>query len=453
MMRSLLSKCLFASVVFHLVLIWIFFSHPLFLQPYFSSIFGKTTSIPLEEEDIALSEKNVSMEEVFNQIIAMPPRRQVPYDYEHVISAKSKHKPCLEEKASVPTTPLAKSLPSTTLPRGFFLPQSEFKTPDWMLDVAARQEAIASAPLPPLDLDKPYHSLLFDELRLDAPQIAGDIPQQQSGSTIAQGHLPSIEGEGAAPKGPSSSTLLPSSSAPTGELIVFADPQSLHFSDAPTPQSASIPSNPPGAPSKLSAANAPLPALSSYGLPDSYATADWSSDFLIDVRTYKREEGGYLFSLTVLPKYDMSAKRMPQNILFLVDRTNAEGKHRFQTFKRAILRALPFLREGDRFNIAVVGDTVQKMSELSLVFNKKTVARAEEFLESEVSVSSGGNIFSKLPKASLMTYEDSEVPSIILLSDGGEEGKKRETKPQHTRMGGAKQRRNRPLCCYHRPRK
>ncbi len=423
MMRSLLSKCLFASVVFHVVLIWIFFSHPLFLQPYFSSIFGKTTSIPLEEEDIALSEKNVSMEEVFNQIIAMPPRRQVPYDYQHVISARSKHQSCLEEKAPVATTPLAKSLPSTSISGGFFLPQPELKTPDWMLDVTARQEMIASAPLPPLDLDKPHHSLLFEELLFDTSQIAGDIPRQQESSTLAQGHIPSIEGDGAAPKGPSTSSLLPSSSAPTGELIVFADPKTLHFSDAPTPESASIPSNPPSSPSKLTATSAPLPALSSYGLPDSYATADWSSDFLIDVRTYKREEGGYLFSLTVLPKYDMSAKRMPQNILFLVDRTNTEGKHRFQTFKRAILRALPFLREGDRFNIAIVGDTVQKMSELSLAFNKKTVARAEEFLENEVTVSSGGNIFGKLPKAALMTYDDSEVPSIILLSDGGEEGK------------------------------
>lgn len=421
MMRSLLSKCLFASIAFHVLLIWTFFSRPLFLQPYLSSIFGKSTSIPLEEEDIALSEKNVSMEEVFNQIISLPPRRQVPYDYEQVVAARSKHLSCSEGKGFILSEPLATSFPPMASAQGFFLPQPELKTPDWMLETAMQQEIIASAPLPPLDLDKPYHSVLLDDLQFES--IAASTPSELPGSTLAQGHLPSIETSGATPKNLSSSSLVPSSSASTEELIVFADPKTLHFSDTPTLATEPISALSPSAPAKLNIGNSSLPSFVSYGLPDSYATVDWSSDFLVDVRTYKREEGGFLFSLTILPKYDMSARRMPQNILFLVDRTNSEGKHRFPTFKKAILRALPFLREGDRFNIAIIGDAIQKMSDVSLAFNKKTIARAEEFLESEVQVSAGGNVFAKLPKAALMTYENNETPSIILLSDGGEEGK------------------------------
>ncbi|MBS0615171.1 MAG: hypothetical protein JSR58_01295 [Verrucomicrobia bacterium] len=419
MMRSLLSKCLFASVAFHILLIWIFFTHPLFLQPYLSSIFGKSTAIPLDEEDIALSEKNVSMEEVFNQIVSLPPRRQIPFDYQHIVTARSVARSCPEEKGFILKDSLVADIPESSFPRGFFLPEPDLKTPNWILDTPVRQEVIASAPLSPLNLDKPYHSVLFDDLHFES--IASDM-RVDSGSTLAKGPLPTLEGETVAPKNLSSPAVLPSPTS-QGDLIVFADPQNLPFSDTPTPESQSIPSEAPVSPSPLTPASSTLPAFASYGLPDSYATVDWSSDFLVDVRTYKREEGGFLFSLTILPKYDMSSKRMPQNILFLVDRTNAEGKHRFVTFKRAILRALPFLREGDRFNIVVVGEKVQKMSELSLAFNKKTVARAEEFLENEVDVSSGGNIFAKLPKAALMTYDSSEAPSILLLSDGGDEGK------------------------------
>ena len=420
-MRSLLSKCIAASVLFHIVLLWVFFTHPLFLQPYLPSVFGKSNALPLEEDDIALSEKNVSLEEAFNQIITLAPHRQIPYDYEHVLSSPLKNISRLEKNSSVPTPPLSQSLPTAAqMPRGFFMPQETLKTPEWMLDVSPRQEIIASAPLAPFDLEKPGRSVLFDDI---AP-IASDAPAPSENTTsIAQGYLPTAESRGARPKTPPISSTFPPSPADAAELLVFADPKNMRFSDLPTPPiseplAASFP-----AVSKITPHNGPLPALTAYGLPDSYATADWSSDFIIDVRTYKRAEGGYLFSLSLLPKYDMSARRMPQNILFLVDRTNTEGKHRFQTFKRAIFRALPFLREGDRFNIAVIGDRVQKMSELPVAFNKKTVAQAEDFLNKEVDVSSGGNVFAKLPKAALMNYEDSEAPAIVLLSDGGEEGK------------------------------
>jgi hypothetical protein len=81
----------------------------------------------------------------------------------------------------------------------------------------------------------------------------------------------------------------------------------------------------------------PVPNLASsakdnYPLATETIGAPWDAGFDVEVCTMKREEGGY-FSVTLIPKYDMSRKQMNQNYYFLIDRTNSIGKNRYQTFK------------------------------------------------------------------------------------------------------------------------
>src|SRR5579872_2824057 len=86
---SLFYQCLLLSLGVHTALLWVLFIKPLILQPTLTTSFGKgiaTTSIPTNEEDINLSEKNITLEEVFNQIVVFSPNAQQPFDLARTVS-------------------------------------------------------------------------------------------------------------------------------------------------------------------------------------------------------------------------------------------------------------------------------------------------------------------------------------------------------------------------------
>jgi hypothetical protein len=116
----------------------------------------------------------------------------------------------------------------------------------------------------------------------------------------------------------------------------------------------------------------------------------------------------------------MASRKMPQNYYFLIDRTNSIEKHRYQTFKKAVARALPCLKEGDHFNIVIFDTKIISLSEKSLPVTKKSLQMAEEFLskESHGHTSAATDIYRKLSDVMPSGSADDEETSIILISDG-----------------------------------
>jgi Ca-activated chloride channel family protein len=111
---------------------------------------------------------------------------------------------------------------------------------------------------------------------------------------------------------------------------------------------------------------------------------------------------------------------MKQNYYFLVDRSNSIDKHRYQTFKRAVSKALISLHQGDSFNIIVFDNKISKLSERPLPYSKKAVQLAEEFLEKEPhgSYFAATDIYSALSNIVPSDISDEEVNTAILISDG-----------------------------------
>lgn len=149
-------------------------------------------------------------------------------------------------------------------------------------------------------------------------------------------------------------------------------------------------------------------------------TEDYSSSFDIELSFSPKEDTGFLFALTLIPKADAKLPRFTQRFSFLIDRSNSVQQNRLNETKKALYRLLDHLSDEDFFNIIAFDSKPEKMSPNFLRCSEKSFVRAEEFLENLQL----GSFFSStdLVKPLLLTVpsrvEDDVVHTAILLSDG-----------------------------------
>lgn len=162
-----------------------------------------------------------------------------------------------------------------------------------------------------------------------------------------------------------------------------------------------------------------LPHMGAYSLVEDLPQVGWRNEFNIDVKLLPQEKN-FLFSISLTPTVDLSLSRLKQNFFFLIDRSNSIEKHRYQVFKRAVLKALSFLRAGDTFNIFILDQEITRLSNENLLFNPATLQRAETFLEKQGpgGLFSATDIYSVLEKLSPSGAKDHELYTAILLTDG-----------------------------------
>jgi hypothetical protein len=162
-------------------------------------------------------------------------------------------------------------------------------------------------------------------------------------------------------------------------------------------------------------------ALANYKLPEWEEEANWNDLFAVDVRVMPRkEQQGLYFAVTLTPKPEASMKGLKQHFHFIVDGGARAEKYRLGSFKRALTRAISYLAEGQTFNIYFVGDRhFHSLSQNPIEVSKKSIALAKQFLESESlndSISSKGSLYSVLNK---IQQEHSEgVDTVIFITDG-----------------------------------
>ncbi len=163
-----------------------------------------------------------------------------------------------------------------------------------------------------------------------------------------------------------------------------------------------------------------LPQYAAYSLTDDLQKVEWRNEFDVDVKLMPHEKN-FLFSISIVPTMDLSLTRLKQNFFFLIDRSNSIEKHRYQVFKRAVLKALSFLREGDTFNIIILDREISRCSQENLLFNPASLQKAESFLEREQHGGqfSATDIYSVLEKLTPSGTKDNELYTAILLTDGG----------------------------------
>lgn len=126
-----------------------------------------------------------------------------------------------------------------------------------------------------------------------------------------------------------------------------------------------------------------LPNISAYGLLGNLPTILWNEDFSIDAHFEPRKgEKGYLFSLTLTPKFDMNAKSFPQNFYFVIDQISSLDRQKFNTFRKGLLKALERLESTDKFNIVVLGGKQKQLFDTATEANAAALRKAREFLDS-----------------------------------------------------------------------
>ena len=414
MKDSLLLKCLVASGALHAIAMAVFFARPLHFNPNSTATLGKTAPTFLKNEELVILKKDAALEDAFKDFIVVSPQTPLPTNGVRQVALESYS--TLDEPTALPTPeqqPLI--LPDLS---------QELSTPD--LPVKPLDLTIAGisveAKNPNLNLSQPTPSI--QQTRPDMNPFEGLVLQsftdQQAlapESVLDFEFLPSQE--------KFSAVVPPPSSTPQTPAIIATDVSLLSKQEnlaAPeialeqSPIAAAIPKLQPSIPS---ARYSSLPSLSSYGIPE-YKSVEWNEVFDIDIKTLSREEGGYLFSLTFVPKIDLSEHCLKQNYYFLIDRSSSIERHRYQSFKRAVTRAVASLRDGDNFNIIIFDSKIARLSEKMVPFNKKNQRLAEEFLERQPHGHYGPpvDLYACLGKIIPSQVDEEEAHTAILISDG-----------------------------------
>lgn len=405
--HSLLVKCLLASVGIHIAGVIFFYQNPVLLRIPFPSLFKSSSSPQLLSSD----SKELALEEALNQLITLPPMSERPYDLPSV--SVDRHYKAFREDVTVPTMPLNQELNTPAVNPILHTATPEFSFP------SERATSLAT----PEKLDLPRSSPAFTGLRSHAvaiPEISTTLPQQDDELVH---NVPPACASGEAISLPSCSIAaeeIPSIEAPIRLSGVAPEIQEQVVSQMSSDLIASCEAITPLAEAPL-AATTSLPQLESYALPTKASVLEWSDSFDVETQVMPHPEGkGYLFSVTLLPKKEFQASRMQQNVYFLIDRSNSVEKHRYTNFKRAVMKALPCLQEGDQFNIYIFDNKVSTLGKSLLPFSKKSLEEAQQFLEKEGpgGLFSATDVYTSFQKSLPSSTPENVVNTAILLSDG-----------------------------------
>jgi hypothetical protein len=189
-------------------------------------------------------------------------------------------------------------------------------------------------------------------------------------------------------------------------LITYSEPIESSLTDAPAL---------PKAPSPI-----PLPHLPQFPSLAELETSSYSHCFDADLVFLPREEGGYIFALTLIPRPDLDLPKIRQHFTFLIDRSNSIQQERLNMTKSAIQKAIRELSPDDTFNIIAFDNKIEKMAPLPLPCGEKSSAAAEVFLDKIQlgSFFSSSDIYKPLFLTVPARAESDEIHTAILLTDG-----------------------------------
>ena len=149
-------------------------------------------------------------------------------------------------------------------------------------------------------------------------------------------------------------------------------------------------------------------------------TISCPDDFDIDVEYIDKENGGYLFALTLIPKPNQFFKKIKQNYYFVIDRSNSIQHKRFVATKQAVVSALSYLNPEDTFNIMVFDSSSKTLFQAPQKATHENISYAKAFLL-DTNLAS---FFSS--KSLIVPFKDlienkkdvNEINNIIFMSDG-----------------------------------
>lgn len=405
--RFIFLSCLIFSLAMHVACICILYSLSLHKQHNLSALFWLSSSNP-HLLQIAEENKEHTLQEVFEQIVVVPSNHQTPYDL-------------LSSNRPLELTPDLELVDSLSLVRGnslsFSIEESSSLTSVCLPKLES--EPLLTPPATSTDsfvnkkpeIDPVMQTTLAPQL-LQASEINDkqqlSLPKENRKATICKENL----------KFPLASPAINLSIQNISPII---DPNQMD-------QVAAQMKNPPALFSEIENLEvmrhllpeiSPVSRLKNYCFPSFAIANDWNHLFETHV-SYTPQDKGYVFSVELFPKRDLSHYRLKQHICFILDRSSSVPRHRFAVFKRAVLKALASMQEEDSFNIFIIDKKVTCFNTSNLKISKQNIRRAEEFLEAQTfgSRASASDIYKSLESLLLDLSQQEIVCNAILLTAG-----------------------------------
>ncbi|MDR2540014.1 MAG: VWA domain-containing protein [Chlamydiales bacterium] len=397
------------SLAMHIACICILYSFSFHKKHNLSALFWLSSSSP---HLLQIDEKNKEnvLQEVFEQIVVPPANHQIPYDL------LSSHHPLelapdlelVDSISLVKKNPLSFSIeePSSLAP--VCLPKLENEPPltspilsmDPFMNKKPEIDPVMQATLTPQPLSQALEK--FN----DTQQLFLSKEHRKATIYKEDGQFPLIS---------------PVIHLPTKHASPIIDPDQMD-------QIATQLKNPPALFLKIENLEvmrhflpeiSPISCLKNYGFPSFAIANDWNHLFETHV-SYIPQDKGYVFSVELFPRRDLSHYRLKQCICFILDRSSSVPRHRFAVFKRAVLKALASMQEEDSFNIFIIDKKVTYFHASELKISKQNIRRAEEFLETQTfgSRASSSDIYKNLETLLLDLSRQENLCNAILLTSG-----------------------------------
>lgn len=163
-----------------------------------------------------------------------------------------------------------------------------------------------------------------------------------------------------------------------------------------------------------------LPSLPKIPSLSELQASSYSSSFETELVFFEKENGEYLFALTLIPRENLELAPLKQNYIFLIDRSNSIQKERLTASKNAVRKAIDELRDADQFNIIAFDQKVDKLAPSMLPVSSITTAKAHDFLNRiELgSFFSQKNLYKPLFLTLPQSLNPDEIYTAILITDG-----------------------------------
>jgi hypothetical protein len=317
--------CIVSTFALHCIFLTVFYKEPLFLHPNIKSYLGFTskTQVPaVDLQELVEMEKEKELKEFFQEMPKLSSLFQKPFDMK--IQEKGEMLFPILEKGLHKHTPL-----SVSRELGFDLPLSLYSSipsfapfsnpPSALFEIEhVTPPALAEFETVKRPLLEFYAIEWKEEPVTEENSVPIKILGRPSHESIAISKELKVGGKEALS---SISPLKIDEKEPYVALsqnnlqLSKKDPS---FLDLYTPASTDVIVRSKG---KV-ASNYSLGSLVSYGLPDEPPPLEWDEDFNIDIEVMPKEEGGYVFSLTLVPTFAKGAERIKQNFFFIIDRSN-----------------------------------------------------------------------------------------------------------------------------------
>lgn len=411
--KSLLIKCVAASLIIHGIGLYLWIQHPILVKSYLPFLFS-TKEAPLNEVPSTSSYiTDAALEEFFKDFFpsSSPSSRQDSKELlQNLLPSLQATKQEATDALSIPlfaSTLLAEDkLPTTLHPLSFLEPQVDSLKLDApsipytsFLPLSSTEKGALHA-FPTLDLGAPP-ALANDTLQLALvhyPTYQKQIPETV-GSALKASSLPE-ESSFIAKEVTDTSFSLPHMLEES--LQIPAGDHPLRRLDAS---------------SILSAAE--LSSIDDYLSTQVLYNMQWNDSFTVSP-TFFTDDDGYIFSLAISPKEAVAAHVVKQNVYFLIDVSSEIENHKITVFKRSVLKALSSLQAGDYFNIFLLDKKIVSFSPNSVPFSFQNLRLAEEFLEKkrERAIFSSFHLFQGLHSVLSQIETSEEMHTAVLLTNG-----------------------------------